>query len=165
MKARNLRQEATSQRPLWVVGAVLVAGMVAVALVIALASHVYAYEIILYSFCIGIAGGIFAALLTDRLSVSSTSAILLVGAGFGLTIYGLYWFFLYRLAYWGAVDMPPFLEHARLLAEGSAIGRRGRVLFAIGPWGAMAIWIAEILVVVLSASAIARKAHSAFARL
>ncbi|MCC5989636.1 MAG: hypothetical protein JJT95_18365 [Pararhodobacter sp.] len=152
-------------RPLWVVGPVLAAGMAMIALLIAFAAHFYAYEIIIYSLCIGISGGIFAALLTDRLGLSSNVAIAVAGAGFAMAIYCFYWFILYRITYWGAGELPLFFDHLRFVAENSALGRRGRNLFAIGPGIAFLVWAIEILVVIWSGGTVARKLHTTFATL
>lgn len=156
------RKAPPATRPLWLVVAGVTSGSTLVAAIIALGTHFGAYMIGLYSFLIGMAGGLFGALLTDRLKTASGWRVMLTGVVLGLSMYGLYWYFFYLFAQPGPATT--FTDHLRHVANDSFLGRLGWTWFRTGPVLFTIICVLEIALVAGVSARTARISHDVFGK-
>ncbi len=127
----------------------MVVGSVLVAAVIAFAAHQWFYAVLLYSFLIGMAGGLFGWMAVEEHSnaLQGTWSIAAVGLVVALGTYVLYQYLRYRLAVIDLEVRPGWWEHLRATAErGTAFATRpGRSTVDLGAtwvWGSRAVELA-----------------------
>lgn len=139
----------------------VVVGSVLVAAVVAFAAHQWFYAVLLYSFLIGAAGGLFGWMAVEEHSnaLQGTWFVAAVGLVVAGAIYVLYQYLRYRLAVSELTVRPGWWQYLRTTADsGAAFATRpGRSTIDLGAawvWGSRMI---ELAIAAVCGAAIAKR--------